>query len=155
MVPLRLPPLRERRQDIPLLAQHFIRRFADELGKDVEGIDPAVFEVLSTYAFPGNVRELENLVERAVALSRDSVIGLDLLPPTVTAVRASQRNPRITAEGIDLEDVVADYERSLLVEALAQSGGVKKRAARLLRISFRSFRYRLEKLGVEDPKREV
>jgi two-component system response regulator PilR (NtrC family) len=155
VIQLTLPPLRERIEDIPLLAQHFLRRFADELGKDVEGIDAAVFEVLSTYAFPGNVRELENLVERAVALSRDTVIGLDLLPPTVTAVRASQRNPRITAEGIDLEDVVADYERSLLVEALAQSGGVKKRAARLLHISFRSFRYRLEKLGVEDPKREV
>lgn len=155
VIQLTLPPLRERIEDIPLLAQHFIRRFADELGKDVEGFDAAVFEVLSTYAFPGNVRELENLVERAVALSRDSVIGLDLLPPTVTAVRASQTTPRITAEGIDLEDVVADYERSLLVEALVQSGGVKKRAARLLHISFRSFRYRLEKLGVEDPKREA
>jgi two-component system response regulator PilR (NtrC family) len=155
VIQLTLPPLRERIEDIPLLAQHFIRRFADELGKDVEGIDTAVFEVLSTYAFPGNVRELENLVERAVALSRDSVIGLDLLPPTVTAVRASQTAPRITAEGIDLEEVVADYERSLLVEALVQSGGVKKRAARLLHISFRSFRYRLEKLGVEDPKREA
>ncbi len=155
VIQLTLPPLRERIEDIPLLAQHFIRRFADELGKDVEGIDAAVFEVLSTYAFPGNVRELENLVERAVALSHDSVIGLDLLPPAVTAVRASQTAPRITAKGIDLEDVVADYERSLLVEALVQSGGVKKRAARLLRISFRSFRYRLEKLGVEDPKREA
>jgi len=154
VIQVALPPLRERAEDIPLLAQHFIRRFADELGKDVVGIDAATFEVLSRYAFPGNVRELENLVERAVALSRDSVIGLDLLPATVTAVREPQASPRITSEGVDLEAMVADYERSLLVEALAQSGGVKKRAARLLHVSFRSFRYRLEKLGVEDPKRE-
>ena len=154
VIQLELPPLRERPEDIPLLAQHFIRKFADELGKDVVGIDATAFEVLSRYAFPGNVRELENLVERAVALSRDSVIGLDLLPPSVTAARASEATPRIGEEGVDLEQLVGDYERSLLVEALARSGGVKKRAARLLHISFRSFRYRLEKLGVEDPKRE-
>ena len=150
VIQLTLPPLRDRTEDIPLLAQHFIRRFAEELGKDVDGMDADAFDVLSNYAFPGNVRELENLIERAVALARDSVIGTDLLPPTVTETATGPAAPRITDEGVDLERLVADYERTLLFEALEAAGGVKKRAARLLGITFRSFRYRLEKLGVED-----
>ena len=154
VIQLVLPPLRERAEDIPLLVQHFIRRFSTELGKEVEGMDSAAFDILSTYAFPGNVRELENLIERAVALTRSPVIGVDLLPPSVSAARATGTVARITADGVDLEDMVAEYERSLLTEALSHAGGVKKRAARLLGISFRSFRYRLEKLGVEDSKRE-
>ena len=155
VIELILPPLRERADDIPLLAQHFIRRFAAELGKEVEGMDAAAFDILSTYAFPGNVRELENLIERAVALTRSPVIGIDLLPPTVSAVSPTEQEvARVTKDGIDLEKMVADYERSLLSEALVQARGVKKRAARLLGISFRSFRYRLEKLEVEDSKRE-
>jgi len=150
VIQLTLPPLRDRIEDIPLLAQHFIRRFADELGKDVEGMDGAAYDLLAEYAFPGNVRELENLTERAVALSRSSTIGLDLLPPTVTQSRGADGPVRVTSEGVDLETLVADYERSLLREALIQSKGVKKQAARLLGISFRSFRYRLEKLSLED-----
>jgi len=153
VIQLTLPPLRERKEDIPLLAQHFIRRFAVELGKEVEGMDAEAFDQLDAYGFPGNVRELENLIERAVALARGPVIGPDLLPPTVKSAPAQAATPRISQEGVDLESLVADYERSLLEEALVQSGGVKKQAARLLGISFRSFRYRLEKLGVEDPRR--
>jgi len=153
VIQLTLPPLRKRREDIPLLAQHFIRRFASELGKEVEGMDAEAFDQLSAYGFPGNVRELENLIERAVALARGPVIGPDLLPPTVKSAPAQATAARVSEEGVDLESLVADYERSLLEEALVQSGGVKKRAARLLGISFRSFRYRLEKLGIEDPRR--
>ncbi|MAG29823.1 MAG: Fis family transcriptional regulator [Deltaproteobacteria bacterium] len=154
VIQLTLPPLRERVEDIPLLAQHFIRRFADELGKDVEGMTSEAFEMLAGYPFPGNVRELENLIERAVALSRDSVLDRDLLPPTVLEVPIHRPTARIPEEGVELERLVADYERSLLSEALSLSGGVKKKAARLLGISFRSFRYRLEKLGVEDAGRD-
>jgi two-component system response regulator PilR (NtrC family) len=150
VIQLTLPPLRDRKEDIPLLAQHFIRRFADELGKEVEGMDAEAFDVLAGYAFPGNVRELENLIERAVALARGTVIGRELLPPTVLDRGDAASRPRVTDQGVDLEQLVADYERSLLREALSLSGGVKKRAARLLGISFRSFRYRLEKLGLED-----
>ena len=153
VIQLTLPPLRERVEDIPILAQSFIRRFADELGKEVEGMTPETFDLLADYPFPGNVRELENLVERAVALARDSMIGPELLPPTVTEARVSPVAPQIDPDGVDLENLVADYERSLLIEALSLSGGVKKKAARLLGVSFRSFRYRLEKLGIEDPKR--
>ncbi|MFO0687629.1 MAG: sigma-54 dependent transcriptional regulator [Myxococcota bacterium] len=151
VIQLTLPPLRERVEDIPLLVQHFIRRHADDLGKRVEGMDPEAYEVLSRYPFPGNVRELENLIERAVALSRGPTIGCDLLPATVRETRPVRDAARLPAEGVDLEKLVAEYERNLLHEALRASGGVKKRAARLLGISFRSFRYRLEKLGIEDP----
>jgi two-component system response regulator PilR (NtrC family) len=153
VIQLTLPPLRDRPEDIPLLAQHFIRRFADEIGKEVEGMDGEAFDMLSTYGFPGNVRELENLIERAVALARGPVIGTALLPPTVTANPSAGPISRIDDEGVDLEALVATYERSLLSEALSKTGGIKKKAARLLGISFRSFRYRLEKLGLEDATR--
>jgi two-component system response regulator PilR (NtrC family) len=153
VIQLTLPPLRDRPEDIPLLAQHFIRRFSDEIGKEVEGMDGEAFDMLSTYGFPGNVRELENLIERAVALARGPVIGTALLPPTVTANPSAGPISRIDDEGVDLEALVATYERSLLSEALSKTGGIKKKAARLLGISFRSFRYRLEKLGLEDATR--
>ena len=154
VIELVLPPLRDRVEDIPLLTQHFIRKFSEELGKDVEGMEPAAFEMLTSYGFPGNVRELENLIERAVALSRTPIIGPDLLPPTVRSNRSVELLVRIPGEGVDLEQLLGDYERSLLSEALALSKGVKKKAARLLGVSFRSFRYRLEKLGIEDSSRE-
>jgi two-component system response regulator PilR (NtrC family) len=155
VIQLTLPPLRDRLEDIPLLAQHFIRVFADDVGKNVEGMDDEVYEVLAGYDFPGNVRELENLIERAVALTRVPIIGRDLLPESVMKTREARSTTRITEEGVDLEELVSDYEGSLLREALSLSGGVKKRAAKLLGLSFRSFRYRLEKLGIEDPKREA
>ncbi|HIF91921.1 MAG: sigma-54 dependent transcriptional regulator [Myxococcales bacterium] len=154
VIQLTLPPLRDRLEDIPLLAQHFIRVFAEDMGKTIEGMDDEVYEVLAGYEFPGNVRELENLIERAVALTRVPIIGRDMLPANVTRSRESRPTTRITEQGVDLETLVADYERSLLREALLLSGGVKKRAARLLGVSFRSFRYRVEKLGIEDPNRE-
>jgi two-component system, NtrC family, response regulator PilR len=153
VIELALPPLRDRVEDIPLLAQHFIKKFADELGKDVEGMDPAAFEMLSAYHFPGNVRELENLIERAVALARSPLIGCDLWPPTVSQSRDGKTSPQIPSSGVDLDQLLGDYERSMLIDALKLSGGVKKKAARLLGISFRSFRYRLEKLGIEDLQR--
>jgi two-component system response regulator PilR (NtrC family) len=117
-------------------------------------MDPEAYEMLAAYHFPGNVRELENLIERAVALARGPMIGVDLWPATVGESRRADDTPRITPEGVDLDQILGDYERSMLIEALKASGGVKKRAARLLGVSFRSFRYRLEKLGIEDPQRE-
>jgi two-component system response regulator PilR (NtrC family) len=114
-------------------------------------MDDDALEALAGYGFPGNVRELENIVERAVALARGRAISFDALPPTVTESRQRSDVPRIPPEGVKLESLVDEYERKLLGEALRESGGVKKRAARLLGISFRSFRYRLEKLGLEEP----
>ncbi len=149
VIQLELPALRERIEDLPLLVHHFIEKYARELGKQVRGVEPEAMEQLSRYAFPGNVRELENIIERAVALARAEWVGIDALPPTVTATPVGSA-PQIPAEGVQLENLIADYERGLLREALKRAGGVKKKAAQLLGISFRSFRYRLEKLGLDD-----
>ncbi len=151
VIEIALPPLRERREDIPLLVQHFAAKCASELGKAPPAVSEAVLERLLAYDFPGNVRELENVLERAVALSRGERIELESLPPSVLHPAPKPGAARLPAAGADLEQLVADYERGLLLEALERCGGVKKRAAQLLGVSFRSFRYRLEKLGLDGP----
>jgi two-component system response regulator PilR (NtrC family) len=150
VIEIPLPPLRERRDDIPLLAQHFVEKYSRELGKTVDGVDADALARLQAYAFPGNVRELENVIERAVALCRGPRIDLELLPPAVVERRSAPRPGGRAPERVgNLDELVSAYERSLLLEALEQAGGVKKRAAARLGISFRSFRYRLEKLGLD------
>ena len=149
VIEIPLPPLRERRDDIPLLVEHFIEKYGRELGKPVDGLDGDALARLQEHGFPGNVRELENVIERAVALCRGSRIGLDLLPPALIERRSAPRGAPVRGNGANLDELVSSYERGLLLEALQQSGGVKKRAAQRLGISFRSFRYRLEKLGID------
>ena len=150
VIEIPMPPLRDRVDDIPLLVSHFIEKYARELDKSIEGISEAAMRRLVGYRFPGNVRELENVIERAIALSRCSTIEEESLPPSVLNPVESGAAPRIPPEGVNLEGLMAEYERGLLREALVPAGGVKKRAAKLLGISFRSFRYRLEKLGLDD-----
>ena len=151
VIQIPLPPLRERRDDIPLLANHFVEKYCNELERPLFSVTDAAMARLVEYSFPGNVRELENVIERAVALTRDEAIDVEALPPTVTEPQELVVSTRIPAEGVDLERLINDYERALLSEALRAVGGVKKRAAQLLNVSFRSFRYRLEKLGMDDP----
>jgi two-component system response regulator PilR (NtrC family) len=146
-----VPPLRERPDDIPLLAAHFLEKYAVELDRQITPLTDEAIERLVDYRFPGNVRELENAMERAVALGRGPVIDVDALPPSITKPVSSEATARIPRTGIDLESMVDEYERGLLMEALRASGGVKKRAAQLVGVSFRSFRYRLEKLGLDNP----
>jgi two-component system response regulator PilR (NtrC family) len=150
VIQIALPALRERMEDVPLLMQHFIEKYAAEAGKEVHGISDAATECILAYDFPGNVRELENTVERAVALCRDGAIELETLPPTILDPKRDETESRLPPEGGNLEEMVNDFERSLLGEALERCGGVKKKAAALLGISFRSFRYRFEKLGLDD-----
>jgi two-component system response regulator PilR (NtrC family) len=150
VIQVTLPPLRERVDDIPLLVMHFVEKYTRELGREVTSVSDAALQRLADYAFPGNVRELENVIERAVALTRGETIGVDALPPNVLRPTPAAPVSRITREGVDLDGLMASYEKGLLSEALEKSGGVKKRAAALLGISFRSFRYRLEKLRLED-----
>jgi len=150
VIQIGLPPLRERPEDVPLLVHHFLEKYSAELGKRIRGIADEALECLLGYAFPGNVRELENVIERAVALSRSDVIEREALSPAVLKPPALSTESRIPADGADLERMLASYERGLLMEALQRTGGIKKRAAQLLGVSFRSFRYRLEKLGLDE-----
>ena len=151
VIQIPIPPLRQRNDDIPLLVHHFVEKYCDELGKQLEGVDDDAMGRLLGYDYPGNVRELENVIERAVALCRGSRIELEALPPTLLEPVQRSLPTHIPAEGVKLDSLVDEYERTLLGEALRASGGVKKKAAQLLGISFRSFRYRLEKLGLDDP----
>jgi two-component system, NtrC family, response regulator PilR len=151
VIEVRLPPLRQRREDIPILIEHYVRRFSVEQNKRISGLDHAAMQILQDYDYPGNVRELENIIERAVTLS-DSRIGADALPRlTQTPGRgvADAAAVVIPDGGIDLDRVLHDYERELVSRALEQTAGVRKKAAHLLGITFRSLRYRLHKLGIE------
>jgi len=149
VIEVKLPPLRERADDIAQLIQHFLRKNAAELGRNVPKIAPPALEALERYPYPGNVRELENLIERAVTLAQGDSITLSYLPEAVLARQEAAPPARVPEEGVDLDALLARYEGGLLRDALEKAGGVKKRAAGLLGISFRSFRYRLEKLGLE------
>ena len=152
VIELRLPALRQRREDIPLLIDQFLRRFATEQGKHGLSITPEAMQALQDYDYPGNVRELENLIERAVTLAGDKQIGTDVLPPLRSSPDMGRRDGmalEIPEEGIDLDRVLGEYERQIIERALEQCGGVRKRAAQLLHISFRSLRYRLAKLDIE------
>jgi len=147
---IELPPLRERRDDIRELAEHFLHRCAAEHGKEISAFAPDALRALEGYAFPGNVRELENLVERAVALSQGSIIGLGDLPRELVGA-AAQATPallRLPEEGCELDQVLGEMERRLIVQALERTGGVRTGAAKLLGLTLRSLRYRMQKLGL-------
>jgi len=138
---IRMPPLRERLSDVPILALHFLDKYAKEHGKDVKGITTVAMRILEGYSYPGNVRELENVIERGVALEQGAQLSAESLP-------GFKQLTYIPPGGLDLEQAVGKYEKALLVAALDKVDGVKKRAAKLLNISFRSIRYRLDKYGL-------
>jgi DNA-binding NtrC family response regulator len=134
VITIAIPPLRDRREDIPLLAEHFMALYANENGKPVSAIHPDAMRALLDHDWPGNVRELENAVERAVVLCSGSEITLDLLPETVLSPDVSDQPVRLPENGSTYKDLVEDYERRLVRTALRRTGGVQKRAAELLRV---------------------
>jgi two-component system response regulator PilR (NtrC family) len=153
VIPMRVPPLRERQGDIPLLAEHFVARFAEQMRKPISGISGAALSLLSEYAWPGNIRELENAIERAVALERTPTILPDSLPEHF-GERIAEAPVAGPAEGFpdagfDLERHVQGIEREYIAEALRRAGGVKVKAAELLGMSFRSFRYYTKKYNLK------
>jgi DNA-binding NtrC family response regulator len=150
VVTILIPPLRERRTDLVLLIEHFLRRFAEKNGKTIRGLTPEAREILLRYDYPGNVRELENIVERAVVLTRDDVIGSGDLPLTVQEPEIADGGDRET----NITVAVEALERRMIRDALAQSDGVQTRAADLLGLGERGLRYKLIKYGFreEDPE---
>jgi two-component system response regulator PilR (NtrC family) len=150
VIQVRMPPLRERREDLPAFLDHFIDRFAAELGRPRTTLAPDARAMLLAYRYPGNVRELANIVERAVTLGDGDVVTAASLPPAVRGANAvaAARGPDVPPEGLDLQAHLDAVERSILEQALQRAGGVKTDAARLLSLTFRSLRYRLAKYGI-------
>jgi two-component system NtrC family response regulator len=144
VVTILIPPLRERRSDLSLLIEHFLRRFAEKNGKTIRGVTHEARDILLRYDYPGNVRELENLIERAVVLTRDEVIGSGDLPLTVQDPEAADE------QGTNLTVTVEALERRMIRDALARSRGVQTEAAELLGISERALRYKLIKYGFRE-----
>ena len=152
VIRIEVPPLRERREDIPELAEHFLKRCADEHGKDVRGFSPDTLRALGAYEFPGNVRELENIVERAVALCVGSVLALGDLPREVSGASGETAAHLVDLPegGVSLDAVLAEVERRLILQAVERADGVRTNAAKLLGITFRSLRYRMQKLALSE-----
>jgi DNA-binding NtrC family response regulator len=152
-----LPPLRERREDIPLLARAFLERFRKTMDKSVEGITPEAMSLLESYDWPGNVRELENTMERSVALETSSMISPAVLPEKIRnqgtqealpAAAGSSVAAPIPPSGIDLEKFIQDLEKNYILNALEASDGVGTRAAELLKMTYRSFRHYSKKYNI-------
>jgi two-component system response regulator PilR (NtrC family) len=158
VITIPIPPLRDRREDVPLLAEHFVRVYASENNKPISGIDPEAMRALLDYEWPGNVRELENAIERAVVLCSGGAITLELLPESVLSPDQSELPVRLPENGSTYKDLVEEYERRLVRTALRRTGGVQKRAAELLRMkptTLHEIIKRLEIQSREAPKVEV
>ncbi|HBP22441.1 MAG TPA: hypothetical protein DEA08_32260 [Planctomycetes bacterium] len=153
VLPIHLPPLRDRRQDIPLLAAHFMNKYARKLKRELKGITPEVQQRLMNYAWPGNVRELENTIQRAVTLARRDVLDTD---PILAGRRAPAESApdesviSIPDEGLDLEKRLEEIERRYLLAAIDKTEGHLTNAAKLLGISFRAIRYKVKKYGLRE-----
>jgi two-component system response regulator PilR (NtrC family) len=158
VIPISVPPLRERRDDVELLAIHFLKKYAVAAQKAIVRINPASLAALRASEWPGNVRQLENTIERAVALESGEELNVevDLERPKSRAAAAASVNGNghgseslaVPAEGLDFDRYVAGIERSLIESALQQAGGVQTRAAELLKVSYRSFRHLLKKYDI-------
>jgi two-component system, NtrC family, response regulator PilR len=159
VIPIVLPPLRERREDIPLVAEHFLAKYGEQMAKPVTAISREAMDLLCAHDWPGNIRELENVIERAVALEATPAILPDSLPAAIRGELASQKMAgaaaavavaadALPASGFDLEAHVKEIERNYIAEALKRADGVQVKAAELLGMSFRSFRYYVKKYNL-------
>ena len=162
VVPIRVPPLRERKEDVPLLVKHFLEKYSKIMGKDVQTISSYGLEVLMEYDFPGNVRELENIIERGVALESSNIILPESLILSLHKKKLSGTSAKDQSEALftaahseeelferGMEDILIDVEKEMIKYALKKSGNSKMGAAELLKISFRSLRYKTKKYGID------
>lgn len=151
VIPISIPPLRERKDDIPVLTKYFIEKYSREFGKGIKNISNYALELLMDYSFPGNVRELENIIERSVALEHSSIVlpeNLMISRENSAAKNETFKIENIPDQGLNLNDELARFERAIIGKALEKSKGSKTKTAELLMISFDSLRYRIEKLGI-------
>jgi len=166
VIRIHLPPLRERKEDIPLLAGHFLEKYSQELNKPIKKISDEAERLLVEYNWPGNVRELENVIERAVSLEQSQLILPESLPEKIRQTEERLKPSSFVVlpkEGVNLEKLLEEIEKAFIKEALVRCNGVKTKAAQLLGLSFRSLRYRASKLGIdqelfpeeEDQEKEV
>ena len=150
-----MPPLRDRKADLRALAQHFLEKYSNEMGKEITKFSSYALDLLKKYDFPGNIRELENLLERSVALSTTNIVLPDSLALSLHKRRWIEgfKDRRFdldeVARGVALDSILEEIERGYLKKALDCSNGNKNKASELLGISFRSLRYRLDKLGID------
>ncbi len=149
VIPIRVPPLRERKEDIPLLTKHFIEKYAREFNKEVRTISTYAMELLMNYAFPGNIRELENIIERSVAMESSNIILPENLPLSASNGFADNLHIEIPDKGINLNEEMEKIEKKFIEKALQKAKGSKTRTGELLQVTFDSLRYRIEKLGIE------
>lgn len=153
VIKIDLPPLRDRRDDIPPLAIHFVEKYSREMGKDINGISPKALETLESYHYPGNVRELENIIARCVALETSNVIRQQTLPELMVNMGSLNIENGI-AGNFGLDHLLETFEKRTIEKALTEAQGNKVEAAKLLGITFRSLRYRLAKHGLLDEEKE-
>ncbi|RME64218.1 MAG: sigma-54-dependent Fis family transcriptional regulator, partial [Nitrospirae bacterium] len=137
-----IPPLRERKEDIPLLVEHFIRKFSRENNKDIQGISEEAMEAILNYSWPGNVRELANTIERAVVLSRGPLITLNELPEKVRV--------GVQSQGGSLKDTLNYYEKKIILDRLIQFNWHKEQVAKSLGIDLATLYRKMKKLGIKD-----
>lgn len=149
VIPFHLPPLRERKEDIPVLTKHFIEKYSREFGKEIKTISAYALELLMQYPFPGNIRELENIIERSVALETSNIIlPENLILSQGMAKKEGSLLSELPDTGINLNEELEKFEKALIEKALLKAQGSKTRAAELLKISYDSLHYRAEKLGI-------
>jgi two-component system, NtrC family, response regulator AtoC len=149
VVPIHLAPLRQRREEIPPLARHFVKLYNEKLGVDIQGVEGDAMRLLLEYRWPGNVRELENTIERAMVLSDSGSIGVEDLPPHVSNPVAALDEPELSADDLSVKRHGAALERRLIHRALERTRGNKTKAAELLELSSRALLYKIREYGLE------
>lgn len=151
VIPIQVPPLRERREDIRALTDHFLRRFSGSMGKNIVAVEPEVYETLEVYDWPGNVRELENTIERAVAFESTDTLKLERLPERILMpeIKIREIEASFPDEGIDFDQQISEVEKKLVESALRKSEGVQTKAAELLKMTYRSFRHYMAKYNLQ------
>ena len=149
VIPIVIPPLRNRREDIPILTKHFAEKFSRIYGKEARAISAYALGLLLEYPFPGNVRELENIIERSVALEASTIVlPENLLQPSSVLERVGASALDLPEEGVDLNEAVSLFEKSLIEKALQKTKGAKNKAAELLKVTDDSLKYKIEKFEI-------